>query len=139
MRLMALDVGEKRIGIAISESGVLATPHSVLYRKSKREDFDRFQHLIGELKIDRVIVGVPYSLSEPEKLGPQARRVKKYAEALARTVNVPFEYFDESYSTVDAENYLSVNQKSGRKRKTPIDAAAAAVILQSYLDATQRS
>ncbi len=138
MRFMALDVGEKRIGIAISESGVLATPHSVLYRKSKREDFARFGRLINELKIDRVIVGLPYSLSDPEKLGPQARRVKKYAEALAETVDIPFEYFDESYSTVDAESYLSVNQTSGKKRKTPIDAAAAAVILQNYLDAARR-
>lgn len=139
MRLMALDVGEKRIGIAISESGVLATPHSVLYRKSKQEDFASFQELIDELKINRIIVGLPYSLSEPEKLGPQARRVKKYAEALAQAVDIPFEYFDESYSTVDAESYLSLNQRSGRKRKIPIDAAAAAVILQNYLDAARRS
>lgn len=132
MSLMALDIGERRIGIAISDSGVLATPHSVLNRKSKKEDFDRLQHLIEELNIERVIVGLPYSLSGHEKIGPQARRVKRYAEALAKTVMIPLEFFDESYSTVDAKDYLAA---SGQ-RKVPLDAAAAAVILQNYLDAT---
>ena len=56
MRLMALDIGERRIGIAISESGILATPHSVLQRKSKQEDFVRLGRLMAELKIERVIV-----------------------------------------------------------------------------------
>jgi putative holliday junction resolvase len=130
MRLMALDIGERRIGVAVSDSGILATPYSVLQRKSKQEDFARLGHLMTELKIERVIVGLPYSLSGWETLGPQARRVKRYAEALAATVPVPFEYFDESYSTVDAAAYLST---SGQ-RKVAIDAAAAAVILQNYLD-----
>lgn len=135
MRLMALDIGERRIGIALSESGLLATPHSVLYRKSKKEDFARLQRLAVDLKIDRIIVGLPYSLSEPSQLGPQARRIKRYAEALAKTVTIPIEYFDESYSTVDAEAYLSIASRQGGKRgKSPIDAAAAAVILQNYLD-----
>lgn len=132
---MALDIGERRIGIAISNSGVLATPHSVLYRKSKKEDFARFQRLIAELKIDRIIVGLPYSLSEPGGIGPQARRIKRYADALAETITIPIEYFDESYSTVDAETYLSTTGRKSRKRgKVSIDAAAAAVILQNYLD-----
>ncbi len=127
---MALDIGERRIGIALSESGILARPHSVLQRKSKQEDFVRLGRLMAELKIERVIVGLPYSLAGSEKVGPQARRVKRYAEALAATVAVPFEYFDESYSTVDAATYLS----SAGQRKVAIDAAAAAVILQNYLD-----
>jgi len=131
MSLMALDIGERRIGIAISDSGVLATPHSVLNRKSKKEDFARLQYLIAELNVERVIIGLPYSLSGHETIGPQARRVKRYAEALAKAVMIPLEYFDESYSTVDARDYLA---SSGQK-KVPLDAAAAAVILQNYLDA----
>jgi putative Holliday junction resolvase len=160
MHLMALDVGERRIGIAVSESGILATPHSVLHRKSKKEDFARLQRLIEEQKIERVIVGLPYSLSGVDRMGPQARRIKRYAEALAQTIDVPLEYFDESYSTVDAEAYLTPpslegapspgggasgerrasseghRRKPGRRRrgKAPLDAAAAAVILQNYLD-----
>ena len=135
MRLMALDVGERRIGIATSDSGVFAKPHSVLHRKSKKEDFARLQRLITELKIERVIVGLPYSLSGDDPLGPQARRIQRYAEALAAEIDVPIDYFDESYSTVDAEAFLAA---AGRK-KIPIDAAAAAVILQNYLDAENRN
>ena len=140
MHLMALDVGERRIGIAVSESGVLATPHSVLHRKSKKEDFARLRRTIEELNIERVIVGLPYSLSGVDEMGPQARRIKRYADALAKTIDVPLEYFDESYSTVDAEAFLAApsfegdRRRSGRRGKAPIDAAAAAVILQNYLD-----
>lgn len=130
MRLMALDIGERRIGIAVSDSGILATPHSVLQRKSKAEDFARLGRLMVELKIERVIVGLPYSLSGPDEMGPQARQVQRYTEALAATLSIPFEYFDERYSTVDAAAYLAVR---GQK-KIAIDAAAAAVILQNYLD-----
>ncbi len=130
MTLLALDVGERRVGIAVSSSGIFATPHSVLYRKSKKEDFARLQHLIDELGVKRIIIGMPYSLSGDDVMGPQARRVKRYAEALAKTLDMPIEYFDESYSTVDAESYLAA---TGQK-KVPIDAAAAAVILQNYLD-----
>lgn len=130
MRFMALDIGERRIGIAISDSGIFARPHSVLQRKSKKEDFARLEQIIDALKIERVVVGLPYSISGHEKVGPQARRIKRYAEALAKSVPTPIEYFDESYSTVDARAYLST---SGQK-KIPIDAAAAAVILQNYLD-----
>jgi putative Holliday junction resolvase len=140
MRFMALDVGEKRVGIATSESGLLAAPHSVLHRKSKKEDFARLRRLVEELKIDRIIVGLPYSLTSDEKMGPQARRIKRYADALAQFVDIPLEFFDESYSTVDAETYLSApsfeegRRKPGKRGKAPIDAAAAAVILQNYLD-----
>ena len=145
MRFMALDIGERRIGIAVSESGILATPHSVLYRKSKKEDFARLRRMIEALAVERVVVGLPYSLSGDEEIGPQARRIKRYAEALAKTTDVPFEYFDESYSTVDAEAYL-VGRNSGKEgdRKRPkrgkasIDAAAAAVILQNYLNVANK-
>lgn len=132
---MALDVGERRIGIALSESGVFATPYSVLLRKSKQEDFARLGRLVAELKIELVVVGLPYSLSGPDEIGPQARRVMRYAEALAATLPIPITYFDERYSTVDAAAYLA-----GRgQKKVAIDAAAAAVILQNYLDSLKEN
>jgi putative Holliday junction resolvase len=119
MRLLALDIGERRIGLAISESGLLATPHSVLLRKSKQEDFDRLQRLITTLKIERVVVGLPYSLTGADKIGPQARRIKRYADALAETLSVPLEFFDESYSTVDAAAYLADAGPAAELRSTP--------------------
>lgn len=130
MRLLALDVGERRVGIAFSDSGIFASPHSVLNRKSKKEDFARLQQLAVELQVERIIVGLPYSVSGHEEMGPQARRVKRYGDMLAEVVDIPLEYFDESYSTADASAFLAA---SGKK-KIPIDAAAAAVILQRYLD-----
>ncbi|MFQ5612107.1 MAG: Holliday junction resolvase RuvX [Anaerolineae bacterium] len=132
MRVVALDVGEKRIGLAVSDpSGRLASPHGVLRRQSKQEDFARLDRILRELGAELVVVGLPYSLSGHELIGPQARRVLRYAEALAETIDVPITFFDESYSTVEAEERL---RQAGRKHKAPIDAAAAAVILQNFLD-----
>jgi putative Holliday junction resolvase len=130
IRRLGLDIGERRIGLALSESGIFASPHGVLHRKSKKQDFARFQHLVSELKINQLVIGVPYSLNSDEPVGPQARRVLRYAEALCQTLQIPCHYHDERYSTVDAQQYLA---EAGRK-KVPIDAAAAAVILQSFLD-----
>ena len=129
MIVLALDVGERRVGIAISHSGVFATPHSVLHRKSKKEDFARLQRLCTELGVERIVVGLPYTL-EDNALGPQARRIKRYAAALSNAIPIPLEYCDESYSTADAKAYLAATGK----KNISIDAAAAAVILQQYLD-----
>ena len=126
---MALDIGERRIGIAISQSGVFASPHSVLHRKSKKNDFAYLERLISELDIERVVIGIPHSLVDPETEGPQARRIRRFARNLAQVIKVPIDFVNEAYSTADARVYL---QHSGRE--TAIDAAAAAVILQRYLD-----
>ena len=134
MRLMALDIGERRIGIATSQSGFFASTHSVLHRKSKQEDFAQLQRLITELNIERVVVGVPCSLVDPETEGPQARRIRRFARRLAQVISVPIDFVNEAYSTADARVYL---QQSGRD--VAIDAAAAAVILQKYLDTLNSS
>ena len=127
---MALDIGEKRIGIATSESGIIATPHSVLKRKSKQEDFARLQQLLETMHIERLIIGIPYSVSGYDIIGPQARRIQRYTDALAAVITTPIEFYDESYSTVDA----SARLLAAGKKKIPIDAAAAAVILQNYIN-----
>jgi putative Holliday junction resolvase len=130
MRVLALDVGERRIGVAVSDpTGTLATPHGVIHRRSKVQDFAAVARLVAELQAERVVVGLPLSLSGD--VGPQARRVMRYAQALAQALPVPVELHDERYSTVTADELLA---EGGRKRRrTPIDAAAAAVILQEYL------
>jgi putative Holliday junction resolvase len=130
MRVLALDVGERRVGVAVSDpTGTLATPHGVIHRRSKAQDFAAVARLVTELGAERVVVGLPLSLSGD--VGPQARRVMRYAQALARALPVPVELYDERYSTVTADELLA---EGGRKRRrTPIDAAAAAVILQEYL------
>ena len=130
MRVIGLDVGERRIGIAISDpTGLLASPHSVVQRSSRNEDFARILRLVDELGAERLVVGLPLSLDG--ETGPQARRVLRYARALAARLPVPVEFQDERFSTATADARL---WETGRRGKAAIDAAAAAVILQDYLD-----
>jgi len=130
LRILALDVGERRIGVAVSDpTGTLATPHGVIQRRSKAEDFAQVARLVAELGAQRVVVGLP--LTTGGEMGRQARRVARYAQALAGALTVPVDLHDESFSTVAAQALLA---EGGRKPRTPIDAAAAAVILQEYLE-----
>lgn len=130
MVIIALDVGERRIGVAISDpSGTLATPHGIIERRSRSEDFATITELVHKVGAQRVIVGLPISLNGT--IGPQARRVMRYAKALARVLSIPVEMVDERYSTAVAQTLLT---ESGRRGRAHLDAAAAAVILQEYLD-----
>jgi putative Holliday junction resolvase len=135
-RVLALDVGERRIGVAVSDpSGTLATPHNVIQRRSKAQDFATIAQLVDEMEIERVVVGLPLSLSGD--MGPQARRVTRYARALAQSLDVPIDLYDERYSTVTATERLAASER--KRGQVPIDAAAAAVILQDYLESKRRS
>ncbi len=129
-RLLSLDIGEARIGVAVAdELGLLATPLTVLRRRPTRaEDFAALARLAAQHKAAGVLVGLP--LDSQGGVGPQARRVRRYTNYLAQALPLPVAFWDESYSTTDAAGLL---QASGGR--TPIDAAAAAVILGSYLEA----
>ncbi len=134
-RILALDVGEKRIGVALSDPlRILARPLMVLGRTSKEADFAAIGELVVEHQVALVICGYPLSLDGTE--GPQGQRVRRYAEGLAESLPVPVRLWDESYSTVEAVQVMDVTQKrsSARERRRWVDAVAAAVILQSYLD-----
>jgi putative Holliday junction resolvase len=133
-RILALDWGEKRIGVAFSE-GILASPYKVIHRQSKAKDYARIVNLIAETKAEVLVIGLPKSFDPENSIGPQAKRVLKHSQALAEMVDIPIEMVDETYSTVDASAFL---HQSGKKGKIPIDAAAAAVILQIYLDRLNR-
>jgi len=134
MRILALDVGERRIGVALSDpTQTLARSLLVLDRRDDKEALKRVAALVREQGVERVVVGYPLSLRGD--VGPQAERVGRFARALARVLEVPVEMWDERYSTVDAERILREQGIGGRKRRRRIDATAAAVILQSYLDA----
>ena len=135
-RLLALDVGEKRVGVAIcDETQTLARPLLTLTRASKQEDFGRIAALCSEQAIEKVIVGLPQTLRGEE--GPQARRVRRYADELHAALNLPIDFWDERFSSVDAHDRLAQAGRS-MKRKSDIDAAAAAIILQEYLNAIRR-
>lgn len=132
-RLLALDVGEKRIGVAVSYgSMLLARPLTTIQRASKREDFDAIAELIATHDVERLIIGMPWTLRGEE--GPQARRVQRYAAALSEAIDIPTTFQDESLSSVEAAQRLASAPRRKRRSKGDIDAAAAAVILQDYLN-----
>lgn len=139
MRILALDVGDRRIGVAVSDpTGLIARPLRVLERRSKKEDFAAIAALVAEYGAERVVVGRP--LTPKGRVGQQAQRVEKYAQALAEALPVPVELWDERYTTVAAEEILRETRKpSARREKRDVDALAAAVLLQDYLAARRLS
>ncbi len=133
-RVMALDLGEKRIGIAISDpTRIIASPHSVLNRKSRADDFAHYAHLIEEQQIALLVIGLPITLGGEE--GHRAAWVRDYCADLGRHIDIPIAFQDESLTTVAATAALHAQGRRGRKAKERVDAVAAALILQSYLDA----
>ena len=132
-RTLALDIGDRRIGVAVcDELGQLARPLATITRASKREDFERVARLVADLQVERVIAGYPRNLRG--EAGPQARRVRRYAQALAAALTVPVELWDERYTTVEATQRLLDAGRRTERDRGQLDAAAA-VILQDYLDA----
>lgn len=130
-RLLGLDIGGKRIGVAISdEMGSIASPLTMIdaHGNVTRE----LDQLIRQYGIARVVVGLPIGLSGRE--GPQAQEVRSVADALAESLGIDFVYSDERLSSAVAEQALISQGTRREKRKQHIDAMAAAVILQGYLD-----
>jgi putative Holliday junction resolvase len=134
---MALDVGGRRVGVAVSdETRLIATPIGYVERHAKhRRDREELRDLIGRWDVEHLVVGLPTSLSGRE--GPQAAEVRAYADVLASELGLPMEYWDERLTTTIAERSLIATGASRAARKERIDATAAAVILQDYLDAAR--
>ncbi len=130
-RLLGLDIGEKRIGVAISdELGMIASPLVTI--NATGDVVGEMQSLIAKYDIPRIIVGLPVGLSGRE--GPQAKKVRGIADALASDLGVEIVYSDERLSSTVAEAALISQGTRRDKRKQQIDSMAAAVILQGYLD-----
>ena len=135
MRALGLDLGSKRIGVAVSDrSGTIASPLTVLQRSgSRRTDHERIAALVREEEAELVVVGMPRSLSGAQ--GPAARAATAEIAALASVVDVPVEPYDERFTTVTANRALAEAGVRGPSRRQVVDKVAAAVILQSWLDA----
>ena len=130
-RALALDLGERRIGVAISDAlGMVARPLEIFPRTSRRADFAHIGALVTAHQVDAVIVGLPLNMDGTE--GRQAAWVRDYSAALAETLAVPVHFWDERLTSEEAIDILRAQGKSTAKGE--IDAVAAAVILQSYLD-----
>lgn len=135
-RVLGVDLGTRRIGLALTDPlGVTAAPHAVLVRAaSKRDDHDAIVRAAREADADRIVVGLPRSLDG--RLGPSGRRVlSEVGELRRRAGGLAVEVHDERFSTVTAEAALVEGGVRRRERRGRVDAVAAAVILQSWLDA----
>lgn len=132
-RVLALDLGEARIGVAISDAErTMALPHGTIRVSGGIEDLRAVVALVRETGAGEVVVGHPLGLSgEP---GPSARRAEAFAGGLRQLVpEVPVHLHDERLSTVEAERRLREAGGSGASRRSRVDAAAATVILESWL------
>ena len=133
MRIMGLDIGEKRIGVAVArtEEGI-ATPLCVLEGADATRAARDIVALIDEWEVEAIVVGLPLTLAGDE--GPQARRVRTLAGRLLQGVDLPVNYTDERYTSTDAGRVLTEAGLSERQARGRLDAIAASMILQTYLD-----
>ncbi len=133
MRIMGLDVGEKRIGIAISdEMGWTAQGHSVLNRTRLDKDLKLLADLCSEYGVSQIVVGFPLNMNGT--VGPKGQEILEFGHLLEDNLGLPIEYWDERLTTVAAQRMLVDANVTRRKRKKVIDKLAAVNILQGYLD-----
>lgn len=130
--LLGLDVGDVRIGVALSdELGVAAHPLCTLTRKNRKVDLLAIADLVAIHKVGRVIIGLPVSLDG--SIGTQAEKVQKFAQRLEHVIDIPIEFQDESFTTAEAEDILRELNKDTKEQKELIDEVSAVIILTGYL------
>ncbi|MGQ9732046.1 MAG: Holliday junction resolvase RuvX [Candidatus Zipacnadales bacterium] len=134
---MGLDLGSVRIGVALSDpSGSLASPLCSIYSRGLHADLQRLQEIMQTNGVEQVVVGLPITLRGEQ--GPAAQRAEKFARELAEQTHIPVTTWDERMTTVVAERALLEAGERRKSRRHRRDKMAAAVMLQSYLDAQKR-
>ena len=132
MRILAIDLGEKRIGLAISDAlGITAQGLPTIQIKNEQEICPKIMETINERNVTQLVFGLPKNMNGT--LGPQAKKVQECAQKLKQLSGLPVDFEDERLSTVRAEQVLLEADTSRAKRKKVIDKLAAVIILQSYL------
>jgi putative Holliday junction resolvase len=131
-RILALDVGERRIGVALSDlSRTLATPYITIHATPVHIFFKKLSQIIRQEDVCQIVVGLPISLNGQE--GPQAQRIRAFIETLAAQVTLPIATCDERYTSAEAERIMIEAGLRPEQRKARIDEVAASIILQDYL------
>lgn len=137
MRRLALDIGERRIGVAVSDpSGRVATPLVVLDARELARDPSALRRLVEDYEAGEIVVGLPLTLAGVE--GPQVATVRAMVRRLVEPLGVPVVYHDERLSSTQAERAMAEAGADARARRGSVDMVAAAVLLQSYLDSRLR-
>jgi putative holliday junction resolvase len=133
MRVMALDVGDKTIGIAISDSLLLtAQPRPTIRRKELKTDLESLRRLAEENEVHEIVVGQPLHMDG--KQSRQSEKVARFAEKLREVLDLPIVFWDERLTSFAAEQHLEEMGLNWRKRRDHVDKIAAMIILQNYLD-----
>ncbi len=132
-RIMGLDVGDKTIGVAVSDlMGLTAQGVKTIKRVGKKKDIEALKEIIKERQVNKIVSGLPKNMNGT--LGPQGEKVIKFCELLEEETGIKIEYWDERLSTVAAERTLIQGNVRRENRKGVIDRVAAVIILQGYLD-----
>jgi putative Holliday junction resolvase len=132
-RIMALDVGGRRIGVALSDTTrVLASPLTTLRAEPRERALAQIAALVAQHEVAEVVVGLPLTLGG--EVGPQAQIVQTFADELRRALDVPLHLFDERLTSVAAERMMIDMGIKPERRKARIDEVAASIILQDFLE-----
>jgi len=134
MRILGLDYGDRRIGVALSDAfGWTAQGLEMIERKQEGDDIRRIEQLVREHEVEAIVVGLPKNMNGT--IGPRGEISMAFAEQLRQTLSLPVHLWDERLTTVAATRTLLEADVSRRKRKLLVDKMAAALLLQNYLDA----
>jgi putative holliday junction resolvase len=137
MRILAIDHGTKRVGLALSdETGTIARPLQFLPAEPAAKLFDSLKETVVERKVEEIVVGIPRNMNGT--YGPAAEKAREFVAALKQAVTVPVHTWDERLTTVQAQRALIETGMRRDKRKERVDQTAAAILLQSYLDRASR-
>lgn len=132
-RVLGLDVGDKWIGVAISDSlGLIAQTLKTIKRETSKQTLEEISEIISEYEIEKVVVGLPKNMNNT--IGPQGEKTMKFASRLSRKYEIEIIYIDERMSSISAERVLIEADVRRENRKKYIDQIAATYILQTYLD-----
>jgi len=133
LRALGLDIGSKRIGVAISDqSGMIAQALETIVSAGSERDLRRLLEIVRDYDVTEIVIGVPYNMDGSE--GPQVEKVRKFKDLISTNIDVPVYEWDERLTTVAAERALLEADMSRAKRRKVIDKVAAALILQGHLD-----
>jgi len=137
MRILGIDYGHKRLGLALSDEGeTLASPLPVYQRRDTTKDHAFLAQLVEEKEVSQIVVGLPRNMDG--SLGEMAKQVLAFVETLKEKNDLPIDTFDERLSSIEAERVLIQADLSRKRRKTLKDSLAAVLILQGYLESKRR-
>lgn len=136
MKILGLDYGEARIGVAVSDAlGILATPLETISEKERRVQLEKVAQVARDNRVEKLVVGYPKHMDGT--VGHRAQYTEEFAKDLSALLEIPYIMWDERLSSTEAHRILESGGVSGKKRKTKVDKIAAVIILQGYLDANK--